>query len=225
MVRTHARIAPPRPSYVGHDPVADACLSGVLSLSARGQGLVAPAMLFDIPPGADIDLGDVMLRDSRNVTFRVTGRVTGGERIALQSHILDGLHPRSTRAALRSAAVDGDRAETALTAGRHAVYVHSGERVALFELDTATVRDQPIDVALQPGAPLRVRCGVNEHSGRLVVRSAWGAIVLDNELDASWERTFIVPAGAYVIDVQVGNEPPRRSQLLVPDGGAELVVP
>ena len=81
------------------------------------------------------------------------------------------------------------------------------------------------DVALEPGAPLRMRCRMSGGIGAAVVRSPRGIRIFDRELNGTWEQLVRVPPGTYKVEVTVANGAPQRRSLTVPIEGAELTFP
>ena len=141
------------------------------------------------------------------------------------STALAGTLPGWARFRSNSLQVEKGEVTARLPAGRHGVYVATATHCAFVELDTAALPAQPIEVALAPGAPLRMRSRIGGGTGVAIVRSPRGIRVFDGDLTGNWEQSLCVPPGSYEVEFTVGNGPPQRRTLMVPLEGAELTFP
>lgn len=195
---------------------------GRLGLEVHHPSLQPPSVQIDVAAGADLDLGDIVLQTRSTLTLRIAG---ADDSTRATSTALDGTLPGRARPGRNSLRVEKGEVTTWLPAGRHGIYVANESHCAFLELDTAALPPQPIQVALEPGAPLRLRCGMSGGIGAAVVRSPRGIRVFDRELNSNWEQTIRIPPGAYEVEVTVGNGTPQRRSLTVPIEGAELTFP
>lgn len=202
--------------------VLEHLLPGRFGLTVRHPSLQLPAVQIDVAAGADLDLGDIVLQARSPVTLRVAG---ADDTTRATATALDGTLPGGARFRSNSLQVEKGEVTARLPAGRHGVYVATATHCAFVELDTAALTAQPIEVALAPGAPLRIRCRIGGGTGVAIVRSPRGIRVFDVELNGNWEQSLCVPPGAYEVEFTVGNGTPQRRTLTVPIEGAELTLP
>jgi hypothetical protein len=195
---------------------------GRLGLEVRHASLRPPAVQIDVAGGADLDLGDIVLLKRSTVTLRIAG---ADDTTRATSTALAGTLPGWARPSSNSLRVEKGEVTTWLPAGRHGIYVATATHCAFVEVDTTAMPAQPIQVALEPGAPLRMRCRIGGGTGAAIVRSPRGILVFDRELNGNWEQSLRVPPGAYEVEVAVGSGGPQRRMLTVPIEGAELTFP
>jgi hypothetical protein len=195
---------------------------GRLGLEVRHASLRPPAVQIDVAGGADLDLGDIVLLKRSTVTLRIAG---ADDTTRATSTALAGTLPGWARPSSNSLRVEKGEVTAWLPAGRHGVYVATATHCAFVELDTTALPAQPIEVALAPGAPLRLRCRMGGGTGVAIVRSPRGICVFDRDLNGNWEQSLCVPPGAYEVEFTVGNGTPQRRTLTVPREGAELTFP
>jgi hypothetical protein len=202
--------------------VFDHLRPGRLALGVRHPSLQPPVVQIDVAAGADLDPGDIVLLNRSTVTLRIAG---ADDTTRATSTALDGTWPGGVRLRSNSLPVENGEATAWLPAGRHGVYVATATHCAFVELDTTALPAQPIEVALAPGAPLRLRCRMGGGTGVAIVRSPRGICVFDRDLNGNREQSLCVPPGAYDVDLAVGNGAPQRRQLMVPLEGAEPTFP
>lgn len=195
---------------------------GRLGLEVRHPSLQPPSVQVDVAAGADLDLGDIVLQTRSTVTLRIAG---ADDNTRATSTALDERLASWARPACNSLRVEKGEVTAWLSPGRHGIYVANESHFAFLELDTASLPAQPIQVALEPGAPLRLRCRMSGGIGAAVVRSPRGIRVFDRELNGDWEQSVRVPPGTYEVEITVGNGAPQRRSLTVPIEGAELTFP
>ncbi len=195
---------------------------GRLGLSVLHPSLQPPSVQIEVAAGADLDLGDIVLQTRSTVTLRIAGADASTRAM---STALEGTLPGRARAGRNSLQVEKGELTTWLPAGRHGIYVANETHCAFVELDTAALPAQPIQVTLEPGAPLRMRCRMSGGIGAAVVRSPRGIRIFDRELNGTWEQLVRVPPGTYEVEVTVANGAPQRRSLTVPIEGAELTFP
>jgi hypothetical protein len=195
---------------------------GRLGLAVRHPSLHPPSAQIDVAAGADLDLGDIVLQTGSTVTLRIAG---ADDSTRATSTALDGTLPGRARPGRNSLRVEKGEVTAWLPAGRHGIYVANESHCALLELDTAALPAQPIQVALEPGATLRMRCRMSGGIGAAIVRSPRGIRIFDRELNGDWEQSLRVPPGTYEVEVTTGNGAPQRRSLTVPIEGAELTFP
>lgn len=195
---------------------------GRFGLSVRHPSLQPPALQVDVAAGADLDFGDIVLQARSTVTLRLAG---ADDSTRATSTALAGTLPGWARFRSNSLQVEKGEVTARLPVGRHGVYVATATHCAFVELDTAALPAQPIEVALAPGAPLRMRSRIGGGTGVAIVRSPRGIRVFDGDLTGNWEQSLCVPPGSYEVEFTVGNGPPQRRTLMVPLEGAELTFP
>lgn len=195
---------------------------GRFGLTVRHPSLQPPSLQIDVAAGSDLDLGDIVLQTRSTLTLRVAG---ADDSTRATATALAGTLPGWARFRSNSLQVEKGEVTARLPAGRHGVYVATATHCAFVELDTAALPAQTIEVALAPGAPLRMRCRMGGGTGVAIVRSPRGIRVFDGDLNGNWEQSLCVPPGAYEVEFTVGNGTPQRRTLTVPREGAELTFP
>jgi len=172
---------------------------GRLRLSIMHKDLQGPPLSIDVPPGADLDLGDVTLQRGVEVAF--DGKAMG-ERGNIRIGWLDV--PSQPGFSVREGYLSTDNGATMRTVlfpGRYAVRATAGQRAVMTEIDTRALPAQPIRLDLQPGAPLRVRGGRPGCSVGVEIRAANGAWIHRRSLWGPQDFTLVLPIGSYAVDL------------------------
>lgn len=195
---------------------------GRLDLEIRHQELRAPMMQIDVPPGADLDLGDVVLAPGARVEVAMDNFVGKG---AVRFNLLD---PQPSGRTCKDGYVSRENGATwplDLYPGRYGFFAAAENGVAIAELDLRTPPAGPLHFDLQPGASLRIDNRVGAGFARLELRTAGGVIVRRRELSGTSVERVRVPPGSYVAEITDQTGAVARREVTVTAAGATLVVP
>lgn len=197
--------------------------SGRLGLGIWHKELAAPSVEIDVPPGADLDLGDVVLLPKVDVPLSLEGL---GKEARVRWVLLDPLPHAGWHA--RDGYFSADNGTTAtypVYPGRYQFLVRNGDDAAITEVDLRTAPAQPLQFRLARGAPLRIQNRVGPGYARLEIRTASGGVLYDRELTGTWTLVHRLPPGSYRVAItDIANHTTERV-LQVPAEGAELTVP
>ncbi len=193
---------------------------GRLSLGTMNAKLTAPPLVCDVTAGANLDLGDIVMRERVKVDLVIEPTA---DRVFLHSLWLEPLPGPAWDRKSTYTGGDGSARTVMLHPGRNALFASCDTGCAIVELDTAALPPQPLRMVLQPGASLRVENRVGPRFTRATVRSPGGVIVFSTEASGTWERTVRVPVGTYEV-VCTGMNGTSTKQITVGTDGATLVI-
>ncbi|MBM4061615.1 MAG: carboxypeptidase regulatory-like domain-containing protein [Planctomycetes bacterium] len=195
---------------------------GLLRLSVGAEGRSGPSLLVEVTPGATVDLGPIAIVEPFLLRVRVTGRTGDKE---LRSTLTPLAIPR--HAALRPASLSlhgkGDDLQATVPPGRYQLRIGGGGG-AWVDVDTARLGSEPLVVALQPEAVLRLDSRELREPVRVVLRTATGAVELDRWITwkSAWEQPLL--PGTYTVGQSTIEGGATQQQLVVPAGGARFVL-
>jgi hypothetical protein len=193
---------------------------GLLNLEVRAKGLAHPPVQVPVASGADLDLGDLVLRPPASVRLSIVG---GSGPVSLRVAPLPPFAGAGWRA--QSQWLTPTSETIPLAAGRYGVLATRGELCALVEVEATTPPPPPVVVALEPAALLRVRMRAAPAVARVTLRSARGITLLDEEVLEVADLSLRVPPGTYDAELTIGNGPAARRPVSVGASGAVLDVP
>ena len=202
--------------------VAKDLLPGRASFGIYDRERRLPPLQFDVPAGADVDLGDVVLQKAVELEVSFEGL---GERGSVRAFYLDVASGARWRADdSHYAAQNGAVQKMALYPGRHALLARGLSGVALVEIDTATAPAGRVSFALQRGATLQLEYRGGSGFARVRLVTSRGVPVFAGELAGSRGFPIELPVGDYVAEVETVGGVQRRPFVL-PAGGATLALP
>jgi len=197
-------------------------LPGVLHLTVIAEGRTVPSLSVEIPAGATIDLGQVAVVEPFALRVRVSNR-GGDKELNAQLTPLDApghgaLRPRGVHMRAK-----GDDLQAQVTPGRYRLRITGGGG-ALLEFDTTKLGAEPLVVALQAEATLRLDSSALADPVQLVLRGPTGAVVFDRWITwkSAWEQLLL--PGTYAVEVRSLAGQSRREELIVPADGARYVL-
>ncbi len=193
-------------------------MPGMMRLGARHGTRVAAERWIVVPPGREIDAGDVVLRPTNEVVFAIEPAT---QRAALACNLLDPEHNVPGERARHG--VTRGEARVRLLDGRHGLFVTNGDECAAIELDTRTLPSQPVRIVLGPGAPLRVDNRVGDRFADVTIRNAAGTIVDDDDYTGLIGKVVRVPPGTYEATITSRGGATRRTVEVGADGGTLVV--
>lgn len=195
---------------------------GRLDLEISHQELRAPMVQVDVPPGADLDLGDVVLAPGTRVEVAMDNFVGKG---AVRFNLLDPLPPGRTCKDGYVSRENGATWPLDVYPGRYGFFAAAENGVAIAELDLRTPPAGPLRFDLQPGASLRIDNRVGSGFARLDLRTPGGVVVRRRELSGTSVELVRVPPGSYVAEITDQSGAVARREVTVAAAGATLVVP
>jgi len=201
---------------------------GRLDLTIQHHTLAGPPVLIDVPSGADLDLGDIVLRPYADVELDVSAfEGSGSVRVfSLDAPAREGwnVHDFSVSAEDAPPVTVGPTRQLRLFPGRYTMVGRSKRRVAIVHVDTRALGSAPVRFPLTEGVPLRVRGQVGDLPVHLGIRSPVSGLVYCTDLNGAVDLRIDLPAGDYVAQIGAGPRPVERSLTLGP-AGAVLEVP
>jgi hypothetical protein len=196
---------------------------GRLGLELWQKELAAPPIRLNVLAGADLDLGDIVMRKAIPVEISMANL---GEKGSLRTRWLDSPNLLGQAGKAQHYSTDnGASQKLLLYPGRHSVLAKGSNGVALFVLDTAALPAQPIHIDLKPAADLRVVRRVTAGYTRITIRHESGDIVIEHDLSGIADYVVNLPPGNYEAELaDASGNATKRSITLTPEG-AVLTVP
>ncbi len=191
-------------------------------IGIRGTDSAGPPIQFDVPAGAQVDLGDVVMR--KLVSFDLAfddfdGK--GGVYLFLLDH---SLPPGQRLDDQYYSAQSGKKQTVFLIPGRYALVSRSEAGVAQQVIDTAAVAGQVVRPKLQRGGSLRL-LGDLKLPVQLSIDSRDGLPVWRRDLSGPLGYALELPVGDYVATITAGDGTVQRKAVHLTTRGAELTVP
>jgi hypothetical protein len=195
---------------------------GRLGLEIGHKELCAPRVQVDVGPGADLDLGELVLRPGVPVEFAL-GDFAG--RVSVRLFWLEVPPPGTVR---KESWISNDSIKTYrmnVYPGRYALVATAEDGVEVREVDLHHAPAEPIRFALRPGAPLRLENHVGAGLARLDLRNAAGLPIRQREFSGTGSDVIRLPPGRYTATItdQDGTVTTRTIELVA--AGATLTVP
>lgn len=202
-------------------------VAGWLRLMVIAKDHAALQARFLLQPGQELDLGDVRLAGTCVVQGRCTGlpaTAVHGSRFSIRAVPLDvvpgPLLPRG-----HEAEIGGDGAFTLrVQPGRYLVRA-SGNGGGTALLDTTTIGDQPLAIALQPEAPIRVETATGGEPFQLTIRDARGLAILEHWLQDGMKFPVHALPGTYRVEIADRHGRTEVRTLHLGPDGCDLRVP
>lgn len=195
---------------------------GRLELEIWGKDLSAPHVVFEVPPGADLDLGDVTLQPPTKVELRFDAFEGKG---SVRANLLDTIRPGWASKDLYFSTDNGKSMTYELFPGRYGFLATGPSGVALMVLDLRTPPPGPIRFDLRPGADLRIEYAFGAASASYQVTSAEGVLVRRREVSGSAGETVPLPPGSYTVVVTDQTGVATRRDFTLPAAGMTLTLP
>ncbi|MDO8348930.1 MAG: carboxypeptidase regulatory-like domain-containing protein [Planctomycetota bacterium] len=182
-----------------------------------------PPAEIDIPPGHDLDLGDVVLQPSVVVELALDNFDGKG---SVRTIWLDS-PPQAGWSATESyhSAQNGASQKVALFPGRNVMVASAPAGVAIVEVDTRALPAQPIRFALQRGGSMLFRNGVGAGHVSVRLRARSGAQVRSIEFTGTSEYSIELPLGEYEAELTDITGAVTRRPISLGRDGAVLTIP
>ncbi|HEU4419373.1 MAG TPA: hypothetical protein VFT55_10570, partial [Planctomycetota bacterium] len=192
-----------------------------LSFHVRHKELRMPSLETEVAPGAVVDLGDFTMRPGVDVEISFAG--SGGTGSAT-AYWLDA--PRDSRwsTAAHFSEQSGTTAKSSLFPGRYAVFARGKNGVALLELDTNALPQQPLRLPWTAPASLRVQNQGGTTFVQFEIANARGLPVYRGE-SGNRDYDISLPPGDYVATIRGSGGSVTRKSVTLPAGGAVLTLP
>jgi hypothetical protein len=196
---------------------------GRLGLAVWQKGLAAPPIRLDLLAGADLDLGDLVMRETIPVEVSFADL---GEKGSLRTRWLDNSNlPAAAGKAQYYSTENGSSQKLSLYPGRHSVLAKGTNGAALFMLDTAALPAQPIHILLKPAADLRIVSRVVTSITRITLRHESGAIVFEYDYSGIDDYVVSLPPGNYEAELADASGTTSKRSITLTREGAVLTVP
>lgn len=194
---------------------------GWIGVGVFHQELRSPALRVAIAAGADLDLGDVVVRKGVPVEFALDNF---GERGGIW--LMSSEPPPRAGARARElyiARENGSLQKQLLYPGRYTAVANSSNGTAILAFDTAASPPQPIRLAVRPGAVLRLAPAADSFA-RFTIESIRGAPLRTGEL-GNRVSTLTLPLGDYRMTITDRTGEVTQRTFTLPAGGTTLTVP
>lgn len=198
-------------------------LPGRVVFGVKHPRLRMPPLQADLVAGADVDCGDVTLREGVEIELSFVGFGGGGSVVMCACDA-----PVNSRWRTRNAhafSENGPVRKVSLFPGRYSVLAMGRNGTALLELDTAALPPQPVRFDLRAGATLHIDHQFAPGLARFEIATPRGMAVYRGELGHLGTFQLELPPGDYVATTHDGTGTTRRSAFMLPAGGARLQWP
>ena len=200
----------------------DRLTPGRLNLEISHARLRAPRARIDVAPGADLDLGDLVLAPGVPVAFDLANFEGKG---FLWFYSLDPLRPGWTASAGHVAVENGKAQTFSLYPGRYGMHATGENGVALLEVDLRQGPAAPIRFDLRRGAALRIEYSVASGAVGLELWSEAGMLVRRRSVTTTMRESVELPEGTYTAAVTDAKGITTRRAIRLTGAGALLTVP
>lgn len=196
---------------------------GRLDLDIRHKDLCGPRVEIDLAAGADLDLGDVILRPAVLLEFAFDN--FGGEG-GIRMHWLDAQQrPGWSSDDPYFSAENGPSQKYQVFPGRYVLFAHGKPGVAIVTIDTSTWTGQPLRFELARGAPLRFHGDAGNLPLQVTIATRTGAPVYRREFSGSVDHSLELPVGEYEATIVGADGVVTRRSISLPRSGAVLALP
>lgn len=195
---------------------------GRLDLAISHATLRAPRVRVDVAPGADLDLGDIVLAPGVPVAFDLANFEGKG---FVWFYLLDPLRPGWTSNAVHVAVENGKAQTFSLYPGRYGMHATGENGVALLEVDVRQAPPAPIRFDLRRGAALRIEYSVASGAVGLELWSEAGMLVRRRSVTTSMRESVELPEGTYTAAITDAKGITTRRSIRLTGAGALLTVP
>jgi hypothetical protein len=187
-----------------------------------GADAGGPPIEIEVPAGAQIELGDVVLRKFVSLDFAFDDFDGKG---GVYLHLLDQVLPVGQRLEDRYvSAENGKQQQVLLIPGRYALVSRSEAGVGLQVIDTTAVVGQVLRPTLQRGASLRL-LGDLKLPVELAIASRDGLPVWRRDLSGALGYSLPLPVGDYVATITQADGRVLSKAVHLTTQGADLTVP
>lgn len=195
---------------------------GRLDLEISHRTLRAQRARIDVAPGADLDLGDIVLVPGVPVAFDLANFEGKG---FIWFYSLDPLRPGWTASAGHVAVENGKAQTLSLHPGRYGMHATGQSGVALLEVDVRQAPPAPIRFDLRRGAALRIEYNVASGAVGLELWSEAGMLVRRRSATTSMRESVELPEGTYTAAITDAKGTTTRRTIRLTGTGAVLTVP
>jgi hypothetical protein len=199
---------------------------GLLTIEIHTKGLMLPRNMVLLAPGQVLDLGDVVMRETRVIKGRCEGVTGKGSDVRIACRPLDPPpHPAMHQDGGYSSSVTDDGSFSLhLVEGRYLVRA-SAAGGAVTEIDTRTIGDQPLVLQLAKEANVRLDVQSQGEPCELAVFDSRNREIYRRNLRDGWKFALPFLPGDYRVEVTDGRGKVETRRLQVGADGADLRVP
>lgn len=202
--------------------VLENLVPGRLDLMIRSRLANGPPVQILVPPGADLDLGDVVLPPPTPVEMQIANLTGSG---SLRIHLLDPLRPDWTAGQMHFSIEGAGVRKYDFFPGRYAVLATGAEGVAMTVIDLRTVPPGPLGFELRRGAELRIETNFGAVMAEYELASADGVIVRRREVRSAASEVVELPPGRYAVRITDQSGTVTRREFELPAGGMTMRLP
>ncbi len=203
--------------------VASGLLPGRVTFGAYHEQQRLPPVRVDLAPGADLDLGDLVLRPVVEVELTFAGFGGNGSVRTLLLDVPAGARWRTEDG--HHSEQNGTAQKLSLYPGRYALLARGENGMALLELDTAALPAGPLRFDLRPTASLQIDNRVGEGVASFEIANVRGVPVYRGELGSRRGFAIQLLPGDYRVTVATGAGAPQTRAFTLPAAGAVLALP
>lgn len=202
--------------------VLENLIPGRLDLEIRSRIASGPPVQLLVSPGADLDLGDVVVSPPTTVEMQVANLTGSG---SLRVHLLDSIRPEWTADQLHYSVEGPGIVKHVFYPGRYGVLATGAEGVAMTLLDLRTEPPGPIRFELRRGAEMRIETNFGTVKAEYELTSAEGVLVRRREVRRASSEVVELPPGRYTVRITDQTGTVTRRELELPVGGMTLRLP
>jgi hypothetical protein len=195
---------------------------GRLGLGIWAKELSAPSVAFVVPPGADLDLGDIVLQSPTTIELQFDNF---GGKGSVRCSLLDEVRPGWIGKDLYFSAENGKSQSYPLFPGRYGMLATGPAGVAMTVLDLRSPPAGPVRFDLRRGAELRLEYAFGPTKTAYEVTSAEGVLVRRREVSGSGGENVELPPGGYTVRVTDQGGATARRDFTLPPAGMTLKLP
>lgn len=202
--------------------VLEHLVPGRLDLEIGAKDLSGPNVEVVVPPGADLDLGDITLQPPVSIELRFDNF---GGKGSVRGNLLDTVRPGWIGRDLYFSAENGGSQQYRFFPGRYGLLASGPNGVATTVLDLRSPPAGPLRFDLRRGAELRIEYAFGPTKAAYEVVSAEGVLVRRREVSGSGGENVELPPGGYTVHVTDQAGIPARRDFTLPAAGMTLKLP
>jgi hypothetical protein len=195
---------------------------GRLDLEIWAKDLSAPPVEIDVLPGADLDLGDVVLVPPVNVELQFDNL---GGKGSVRCTMLDSIRPGWRANELYFSVENGGSRTHPFYPARYGLVATGPSGVALQVLDLRIPPPGPVRFDMRRGAELTIEYAFGVSTSIVEVTSAEGLRVRRREVGAAGSETVELPPGSYSVRVTDPSGASTRRDFVLPTAGLVVKLP
>lgn len=202
--------------------VIEHLVPGRLDLEVRAKDLSGPNVELVVPPGADLDLGDITLQPPTAIELQFDNF---GGKGSVRGNLLDTVRPGWIGKDLYFSAENGKSQQYRFFPGRYGLLASGPNGVATTVLDLRNPPAGPLRFDLRRGAELRIEYAFGPTKAAYEVVSAEGVLVRRREVSGSGGENVELPLGGYTARITDQGGITARRDFTLPATGMVLKLP